>query len=226
VSYDRSPIPVGVRTLVCGVGLALLAIGTRCYLVDHPNGANVMMIVGAFLFVLGPLLDRVRELAMGPKGLSGKFESTPAAIVAAEEQSVDGDVKELTAAGEVKTVTADFSGEGSLTAEAHAGGEEVVTQAENRVVITDGAVAVYEQLSDEDRAAVRSVVQEMKSPGFADGVLLQGSANYMVCEANGNVRLVYRRRDRSVKGDPPGYVILNVVRPGTTLWKMTERALP
>jgi hypothetical protein len=130
----------------------------------------------------------------------------PDEIVEALDQVEKGDTKELTGGGALPVFVA-ISGAGA------------VTPAEDLVEFSDGAVARYEQLSDEDRAAVRRVAADMKSPDFDGGVLLGGSSDYFAVRVNDHLRLVYRPRIRG------GYSVLNIVIPESTLWRMTEHVL-
>lgn len=109
------------------------------------------------------------------------------------------------------------------------GGEDRVAAAGTGVApgveVTDSASKVIEQLSKGDKTAVQSVIEQMMSLEDHGGVLLPGSTVYWVREVNDHIRLVYRLRNQRRETDPRGFVILNVVRPGSSLWRMTDYAL-
>jgi hypothetical protein len=218
----RGSVPNWVRALICVVGFVLMAIGVGSFLLDHSDGALGMLIVGAFLFVGGPLMNRLTSFKFG---LTGAEATLAEALAAAEDQMAEGDVvvapepATAIATGHPPTITtAEQTGEGTLSGEV----ANVVTP----VVLTEGASKVIDQLSDQDRDAVWSVVHEMMvSPEGPGGVLLPGSGRYLARPVNDHIRLVFRAVDRLSEDDPPGYTILNVVRPGSTLWKITGYAL-
>lgn len=219
---DPSGVPFWLRVTVGTVGLLLIVVAVVSYLREKSDGALGMLIVGAFLLVGGPLLHRLGEFKIGLTGAEGKFWQATEKIVEAEKEVTDGEVGEITASGEV-VGPAVISGAIATTL------QPVTTALEgevgwrarrvDRVDITAGALQVLNQLGDDDRRQVHRVIDEMKVPGDDGGALLPGSAQYIARSVNDHIRLLYRRRDSD------GYVILNVVRPDTTLWRMTSKAL-
>jgi hypothetical protein len=198
--------------LVIGVALILIVIGVLQLLKDPPNevGGGLLLAVGMLALVLGTRLNKIKKLSAGP--LSAELET---ALATANEQVEEGAFAE---------VGGGFGGTGSLTAGVttfDAPQPQDASPEATHVFVTNGAQKVMDQLDAADKAAVESVLEQMKSSDYPGGLILPGSSRYRVEVVNANVRLVFRRKD------PPmgGYVILNVVRPDTTLWRMTDRAL-
>jgi hypothetical protein len=229
-------VPTWVCILVSGVGLVLIAIAVWSYLGGRSDGVLPMLLIGAFLLVGGPLMNRLISFKFGLTGAEATLAGFAAAneIASAETQVAEGHAREVEGSANVpvrksvresvrRETTAEEDevtvvlGE-SLDEEVE---EEVVV---TRVVLADGCSRAIERLSDEDTAAVQAAIEEMKSLKNPGGVQLPGSSSYWVREVNDHIRLVYRPLNRLRETDPQGYVILNVVRPGSTLWKLTDYA--
>jgi hypothetical protein len=216
---DPSGVPFWLRVTVGAVGLVLIVVAVSSYLREKSDGALGMLIVGAFLLVGGPLLHRLGEFKIGLTGAEGKFWQAAEKIVEAEKEVTHGEVGEITASGKVVGPAVVGGAIGATLQPPTAALEGEVGWRAGRIDITAGALQVLNQLSDDDRTQVYKAIDEMKTPGDDVGALLPGSAQYIARSVNDHIRLLYRRRG------PDGYVILNVVRPDTTLWRMTSKAL-
>lgn len=162
-----------------------------------------MLTAGVFLFVVGPVINRLTSFKIGP--IETILDPLDLFVVG---QEIAGAEVQLAAGGSHE-----------VAARARATGTGVLTSVE----VTEGASEVIEQLSDDDKVAVQSVIEQMTSLEDHGGVQLPGSTLYSVREVSDDVRLVYRPLNEAT--GPPGYAILNVARPGSTLWRMTDNVL-
>jgi hypothetical protein len=103
--------------------------------------------------------------------------------------------------------------------------DEEANAGEARIVFASPASYVVEQLGDEDKCAVQSVVEQMIETLDADhGPRLPGS-NWMVRDVNDHLRVVYHQRYRPDDDeDHRGYEILAIARRGGQMWRLTDLA--
>jgi hypothetical protein len=96
---------------------------------------------------------------------------------------------------------------------------EVSQQGGSRVFFAGRTLAIYEQLSDEGKRAVRNFVATLESDDFVEDRPVPMAERYMARNLAGGVFVVY---ERAPSPGPPGYRIAAISSHGSQLWRMSQ----